>query len=172
MPFLGLAIWIASLGISWGMEVRSCFTPSEHCAPAIENELGHARKEILVAMYTFTSRELALALKSANDRGVVVRVLLDWEADQENNLSQGEFLRRSGIQVRNVVGQVQKGGETRGIMHHKFAVIDRRVLITGSYNWSRAAETLNGENILIFQKAEPLAAEYGREFEKLWRARR
>jgi len=60
--FLGLAIWIASLGSLWGMEVRSCFTPSEQCAPAIETELGNARKEILVAMYTFTSRELALAL--------------------------------------------------------------------------------------------------------------
>jgi phosphatidylserine/phosphatidylglycerophosphate/cardiolipin synthase-like enzyme len=154
------------------MEVRSCFTPSEHCAPAIEIELGNAKKEILVAMYAFTSRELALALKGATDRGVVVRVLLDWEADQKNTLSQGNFLRRSGIEVRNVTGQLREKGETRGIMHHKFAVIDRKILITGSYNWSRAAETLNGENILIFQKAEPLAAEYRKEFEKLWKARR
>ena len=103
MVFLGLAIWIASLGSLWGMEVRSCFTPSEQCAPAIETELGNARKEILVAMYTFTSRELALALKGATDRGVVVRVLLDWEADQKNSLSQGDFLRRSGIEVRSAL---------------------------------------------------------------------
>jgi phosphatidylserine/phosphatidylglycerophosphate/cardiolipin synthase-like enzyme len=102
----------------------------------------------------------------------MVKVLLDAEADHKNGLSQGEFLRRGGIDVRNVTGQVRDGGETRGIMHHKFAVIDRKVLITGSYNWSRSAETLNGENILIFQSAEPLAEEYRKEFEKLWRGRR
>jgi phosphatidylserine/phosphatidylglycerophosphate/cardiolipin synthase-like enzyme len=154
------------------MEVRSCFTPTERCAPAIESEIAQARKEILVAMYTFTSRDFALALSNAKQRGVLVKVLLDLEADQKNGFSQGEFLRRNGIDVQRLTGRVREGTESRGIMHHKFAVIDRSILITGSYNWSQAAETVNGENVLIFRKAEPLAQEYRSEFQKLWRAPR
>ena len=154
------------------MDVRSCFTPSERCAPAIENEIAQAKKEILVAMYSFTSRDLAVALSNARQRGVQVRVILDLEADQKTGFSQGDLLARSGIEVRRVTGKLREGAETRGIMHHKFSVIDRAVVITGSYNWSQAAETVNGENVLVFRDAGSLAEEYRREFEKLWRARR
>jgi phosphatidylserine/phosphatidylglycerophosphate/cardiolipin synthase-like enzyme len=53
-------------------------------------------------------------------------------------------------------------------MHQKFAVIDRRVVFTGSYNWTVSAEKLNDENLLFFRDAGPLAEEYRKEFFRLW----
>jgi phosphatidylserine/phosphatidylglycerophosphate/cardiolipin synthase-like enzyme len=53
-------------------------------------------------------------------------------------------------------------------MHQKFAVIDRSLVFTGSYNWTRAADHLNDENLLMFRNAAALAEEYRREFFSLW----
>ena len=53
-------------------------------------------------------------------------------------------------------------------MHQKFAIIDRRVVFTGSYNWTHSAESRNDENLLMFRDAGPLADEYRRAFLRLW----
>jgi phosphatidylserine/phosphatidylglycerophosphate/cardiolipin synthase-like enzyme len=57
-------------------------------------------------------------------------------------------------------------------MHQKFAIIDRKVLITGSYNWTYAADGLNDENLLLFRDAGPLAEEYRKTFSELWERKR
>ncbi len=53
-------------------------------------------------------------------------------------------------------------------MHQKFAVIDRKVVLTGSYNWTASAENFNDENLLLFRDAGPLAEEFRKEFFRLW----
>ena len=53
-------------------------------------------------------------------------------------------------------------------MHQKFAVIDRRVVLTGFYNWAQSMENFNDENVLLFCDARPLANEYRKEFVRLW----
>jgi phosphatidylserine/phosphatidylglycerophosphate/cardiolipin synthase-like enzyme len=53
-------------------------------------------------------------------------------------------------------------------MHQKFAIIDRSVVLAGSYNWTYAAENSNDENLLLFREAAPLAEEYRRAFVRLW----
>ena len=52
-------------------------------------------------------------------------------------------------------------------MHHKFALIDQRVLVNGSFNWTRSATEYNQENILVTDE-QGLVAAYLREFESLW----
>jgi len=52
-------------------------------------------------------------------------------------------------------------------MHHKFCIIDKTILITGSYNWTRSAAERNQENILVTTEEE-VTKSYLREFEKLW----
>ena len=52
-------------------------------------------------------------------------------------------------------------------MHHKFAVFDRRILLTGSYNWTRSAAGHNEENLLVTDEAK-LVGPYLQRFEKLW----
>lgn len=65
----------------------------------------------------------------------------------------------SGIQVRH--------DQDLGYMHHKFAIVDQRVLITGSLNWTTQAIQNNRENVLIMEDAEYVQL-FLEEFERIW----
>lgn len=151
------------------MVVQACFSPQGKCSSYIVRELEQAKKEILVAIYAFTSDELANAMVQARQRGVSIQVVVDREFDAANARSKGKFLEEQRILLRRVAGL--KAGTTEkeaGLMHQKFAVIDRRLVLTGSYNWTHSAETLNDENLLLFRDAGPLAEEYRKAFFRLW----
>jgi len=151
------------------MIVQACFSPNGKCSAYILREIAQAKQELLVAVYAFTNDELARALIQAKNRGISVRVIIDREFDLDNDRSKGKFLENQRIPVRRISGVKSTPTEReRGLMHQKFAVIDRKVVFTGSYNWTRAAETLNDENLLFFLDAAPLAEEYRAMFFRLW----
>lgn len=135
------------------------FSPHGGAKDAIVAEIDGAREEILVAMYNFTSEDLAGALARAKERGVRVRVILDEgqiiHAGSKSQGRQSKYLAESGIAVC-----FDTGG---GLMHDKFAVIDRAVVITGSYNWTGGAEERNRENLVIVHNAG-IAAQYADAF--------
>jgi phosphatidylserine/phosphatidylglycerophosphate/cardiolipin synthase-like enzyme len=149
-----------------GMAVQACFSPSGKCSSHILKEIGRAEKEILVAVYAFTNDEIAWALVKASQRGVKVQVVVDQEFDATNETSKRSFLEQQRVPIRRIAGLDK--GKTPGLMHQKFAVIDRRVVLTGSYNWTLSAENYNDENLLLFHDAGPLAEEYRKEFFRLW----
>ena len=155
---------------SWaGMAVQACFSPLGKCSTRIARELAQAQKEILVALYAFTSDDLAWALAKARQRGVKVQVVLDQEFDAGNESSKRSFLEQQGIPVRRISGLSTRNRERgAGLMHQKFAVIDRNVVLTGSYNWTLSADNVNDENLLVFRDAGPLAEDYRKEFFRLW----
>jgi phosphatidylserine/phosphatidylglycerophosphate/cardiolipin synthase-like enzyme len=151
------------------MMVQTCFSPQGKCSIHIIREIESAKQELLVAVYAFTSDELAGALTQAKKRGVTVQVIVDREFDRSNDNSKGKFLEGQKIPVRRIAGVAAKAGEKdSGLMHQKFAVIDRRVVFTGSYNWTHSAESRNDENLLMFRDANPLAEEYRKAFLRLW----
>jgi len=153
---------------SWaGIVVQACFSPKGNCSDHIIRELQRAETEILVAVYAFTSSEIAWALVQAKQRGINVRVLVDRKFDRESKYSQGSFLKKQGLNVRRASG-LSKGNKKRGLMHQKFAVIDSRIVLTGSYNWTAYAEKFNHENLLLFRDAGPLAEEYRLQFFRVW----
>ncbi len=153
---------------SWaGIVVQACFSPKGNCSDHIIQELQRAETEILVAVYAFTSSEIAWALVQAKQRGINVRVLVDRKFDRESKYSKGSFLKKQGLKVRRTSG-LSKGDKRRGLMHQKFAVIDSRIVLTGSYNWTASAESINHENLLLFRDAGPLAEEYRQQFLRLW----
>ncbi|MBI2087177.1 MAG: phospholipase D family protein [Deltaproteobacteria bacterium] len=156
-----------------GMAVQACFSPKGRCSSLIVREIAQARSEILVAVYAFTSDELAWALIKAKQRGVKVQVVLDTEFDATNETSKGSLLEQQGIVVRRVAG-LNTGNPERGpgLMHQKFAVIDRRAVLTGSYNWTVSADQFNEESLLIFRDAGPLAEDFRKEFIRLWEKKR
>lgn len=162
--------WVFSPASSMAeMMVQACFSPLGKCSSYIVRELAEAKKEILVAIYAFTSDELANAVLQARKRGVVVQVLIDREFDASNVNSKGKFLETQKIPLRRVSGlRSSPADKESGLMHQKFAVIDRRVVFTGSYNWTYSADALNHENLLLFRDAGPLAEEYRKVFFRLW----
>jgi mitochondrial cardiolipin hydrolase len=150
------------------MVVQACFSPQGKCSAHILREIDSAKQELLVAVYAFTSDDLAGALVQAKKRGVAVQVVIDREFDRANDNSKGKFFDTQRIPVRRVSGTVKMGDKDPGLMHQKFAVIDRRIVFTGSYNWTHSAENRNDENLLLFRDASPLAEEYRKTFFRLW----
>lgn len=151
------------------MVVQACFSPQGKCSAHILREIDQAKKELLVAVYAFTSDDLATALVQARKRGVSVQVVIDREFDAGNEKSKGKFFDTQKIPLRRLSGEKPKAQEKEtGLMHQKFAVVDRKTVLTGSYNWTHSAERLNDENLLLFRDAGPLAEEYRKAFLRLW----
>lgn len=151
------------------MIVQTCFSPKGRCSAHIMREIELAKRELLIAVYAFTNAELAVAVADAKKRGVTVQVIVDREFDRNNDNSKARYLETQKIPLRRISGisgPVQD--KEPGLMHQKFAVIDRRLVFTGSYNWTHSAENRNDENLLMFRNAGPLAEEYRRAFLQLW----
>lgn len=165
--FFLLLWWAGASGAE--MAVQACFSPQGRCSAHIIREIEKAQKELLIAVYAFTSDDLARVVVQAKKRGVSVQIVLDRKFDAENEKSQGKFLEGQNIPVRRISGMKPVVPEREpGLMHQKFSVIDRKIVFTGSYNWTRSADHSNDENLLWFRNAGPLAEEYRKVFFQLW----
>jgi len=124
----------------------------------IIKNINQAEAFINIAMYIFTDREIALPLVKAQERGVKVRLYLDKE-QVEYQYSQSRFLVQKGIKTRI--------SSNKYIMHNKFAIIDNRILLTGSYNWTFSANNRNDENLMVVDDPE-LIEIFQNQFINLW----
>jgi len=127
--------------------VQLAFTPWDNAEAMIAAAIRGARRQILVQAFSFTSRVLAHALIAAKRRGVDVRVLADREQVFGGAASRIPDLAQEGIPVMLEV-RYQSA-------HNKVMVIDAgkadAAVITGSYNWTYAAQYKNAENVLILR---------------------
>jgi len=140
------------------VKIKVLFSPQDNCAQEIVTAIDKAEQYVFVAMYFFTSRPIAQALIRSQDRGVEVKVCLDDE-QPHYEYSKSRYLENKGINIRLIGGS--------GIMHNKFCIIDDRITITGSYNWTARADLQNDENILIIE-SEEIARIYKEQFIKYW----
>ena len=142
--------------------VQVLFSPWDDIEGAIVAALRAARREVLVHSFSFTSRPLARALIEARARGVDVRVTADaTESDRiENNRIPD--LAAAGIPVF-VEERYQSA-------HNKVMIIDASVsggtVITGSYNWTYAAQRRNAENVIIITGQNAVSARYRMNWER------
>lgn len=135
------------------------FSPKGGCKEAIIREIKNAEKTIYIAMYVLSEDEIIEELINAKKRKVDVKILLDWEG-VEGGYTREMKMRKAGIDIR-----IAKRKENAN-MHNKFAVIDGKVVITGSYNWTRNAEELNDENLLIIKDEPEIAKKFQEYFLK------
>lgn len=126
------------------------FSPHGGCTDAIVNAIGSARKTVLVQAYSFTSTRIAKALLDAKKRGVDVRVILD-KSQSGSRYCSSDFFLNSGVPTRIDCAHA--------IAHNKVMIIDGSTVITGSFNFTKAAEEHNAENLLIIRDSN-LAARY------------
>jgi phosphatidylserine/phosphatidylglycerophosphate/cardiolipin synthase-like enzyme len=126
------------------------FSPNGGCADAIIKEITHAKSEILIQAYSFTSAPIAKALVGAHKRGVKVEAVLD-KSQRSEKYTSASFLANSGIPTFI--------DAHHAIAHNKIMIIDKSTVITGSFNFTKAAEEKNAENLLII-KSEELAGIY------------
>ena len=136
--------------------VEVYFSPDDRTTEAIVREIDHSRTEILVQAYSFTSAPIAKALLKAHKRGVKVRAILD-KSQKTQKYSSASFLTHSGIPTYI--------DAKHAIAHNKIIIIDREVVITGSFNFTKAAEEKNAENLLIIRSKE-LAKPYTENWQR------
>ncbi len=127
-----------------------CFSPGGGCTALVVKEINQARRQIRVMAYSFTSAPIGRALIRARRRGVDVQVVID-RGNATDRYSEVRFFRNQRIPV-----YVDAHEE---LMHDKVMIIDSRIVITGSFNWTRAAEFYNAENLLVISSPE-LAGRY------------
>ena len=125
--------------------IRVCFTPDNRCTRDIVDAIHSASSSIFVQAYSFTSAPIANALISAKDRGVDVRGILDKSQLTAKN-SQINALLKASIPV--FIDQIP------GIAHNKVMIIDDAYVLTGSFNFSHAADFRNAENVLFLHDVE------------------
>ena len=157
LAFLILILSI-TISISTLAKTEVYFSLYDNPQKAIIKNINQAQAFINIAMYVFTDKEIAFPLIDAQKRGVKVRVYLD--KDQVGyEYSQSRFLVQKGIKTRI--------SSNKYIMHNKFAIIDNRILLTGSYNWTFSANNRNDENLMSIGDPEVIAR-YQNQFEKIW----
>ena len=137
--------------------VYYAFSPSDRIRNTLMEELSQARSTVDVMAFSFTGAELAAKLRELCRRGVRVRCLFDY-GQSKNKASRDKYLHKIGAQV-------YYSPNRKGKMHHKVFIIDGKTVITGSYNFSKNAESRNDENILLL-RSEPIAKLYTEEMNR------
>ena len=146
-----------SLGIFAKTEVY--FSLYDDPESIIIKNIDNAEESINIAMYSLTDSDIAWAIVRANERGVVVKIYLDnKEVDAEH--SKSRFFIKEGIENIRL-------SSNRYLMHNKFAIIDNKKIITGSYNWTASAGQRNDENLLVLDDKETVRR-YLDYFNVLW----
>ncbi len=137
---------------------QAYFSPGNDCLNAINGCIGQATKKIDICVFTISDDRIRDKILLAHQRGVKIRILTD------NDKS---FDRGSDIHDFSEVGIPVKIDESEHHMHNKFAIIDSKIVITGSYNWTRSAAEFNNENIIVSNDKNAVL-NFEKEFERLW----
>lgn len=135
--------------------IEAYFSPQGGATEAIVRELTNARSEILVQAYSFTSKPIAKALVDAKKRRIKIEVILD-KSQRSEKYSSADFVAHAGIPTYI--------DSAHAIAHNNIMIIDRRTLVTGSFNFTMAAEEKNAENLLIIKGNKPLVDRYFQNF--------
>ncbi len=134
--------------------IQTCFTPQQKCLPLLLKEIDSAKKTLHIQCYAFTSKPITNLLLKKVKQGVKITILAD-KSNKTARFSQLPYLSYRGVDII-----YEKGVR---IAHNKIIIIDGKRVITGSYNFSHAAEYYNSENFIVIND-KPLAQRYMNNF--------
>ncbi|MBW2363013.1 MAG: DUF1669 domain-containing protein [Deltaproteobacteria bacterium] len=168
MQFLAKWAWLAVLLVGVGLvaEAKDSKTYRDEILlsgdvnpiAATRAAIDAAEVSVDAAIYKFDAKPLRRALERALERGVRVRIVVDAGAAHKGGAA--AKVGRAGARMRKW---------TRGKLHTKFAVIDGRRVLTGSYNWTDNAGQENVELLMSFQDPDDVRR-FAELFEKLWKS--
>jgi phosphatidylserine/phosphatidylglycerophosphate/cardiolipin synthase-like enzyme len=145
-----LALLLVASTVLADPKIEVYFSPKGGCTEAVVDALSKAKSNVLVQAYSFTSPAIAKALTDAHRRGVKVEVVLD-KSNRTDRYSAATFMQNNGIQTFI--------DDRHAIAHNKIIIIDAKTVLTGSFNFTKAAEESNAENLLVIDDVA-LAAKY------------
>ena len=135
------------------------FSPDDGVAGHIVDLVNNANESIYFLAYSFTSDAIGAAIIERSQAGIFVTGVMDESQIRSNTGTEYDPFLQAGITIL-------KDGNS-GLMHNKVIIIDRKIVITGSYNFSKSAETKNDENVIVIHNPE-VAEKYLQEFEKIF----
>jgi phosphatidylserine/phosphatidylglycerophosphate/cardiolipin synthase-like enzyme len=142
-----------------GTRTEILFSPDDHVLTALVKLLNGAQESIYFLAFSFTSNELGAVILEKADAGLAIEGVMDEEQIASNTGTEFDRFRQAGLDVRI------DGNE--GQMHHKVFIVDEKIVVVGSYNFSRSAEENNDENtIIIYNPA--IAGQFLQEFKRIW----
>ena len=118
--------------------MQVCFTPGQDCQGMIASQIDKAKSKIYVQAYHLTNKAIITALKQAQDKGVTILLIVDKQAKKE-----ALMLLDEGFNV--MIDRKPR------IAHNKVMIIDDKTVITGSFNFTAAAQKSNAENVIIIE---------------------
>lgn len=140
-------------------ETLFCQTPAGSCSNRLVELIDGADSNIQAAVFSFTHPDIANALARAAQRDVEVFFLIETQQVSENAQDLLDTMETAGVIVR-------LDGNSSS-MHHKFGIIDQKIVATGSFNWTNNADFNNDENLQVFHDSG-LANQFGDEFLRMW----
>jgi len=140
------------------VDTRVFFSPYDDCVGVILAQIRAARSNFQVSVFTISDNRIADELIAAHRRKIAVKIITDNDKSTDMG-SDVERLAEVGIPVRM--------DNTTSHMHHKFAIVDNSIAMTGSYNWTRSASKHNRENILLTNDQKAIRL-FQKEFDLLW----
>jgi phosphatidylserine/phosphatidylglycerophosphate/cardiolipin synthase-like enzyme len=134
------------------------FSPEDDFRDKLIALIDGATFNIYFMIYVFTNQDIADALIRARDRGVIVKGVFD-ESFNVNQYSKYDYLKSKGLDV--------KLDGNSFLLHDKVMIFDGRIVVTGSYNFTNAANNDNAENSLVIDNTE-IYQKYEDEFFKIY----
>lgn len=142
-----------------GTRVETFFSPDDKPAAHITELLNSAQESIYFLAFSFTTDDFGDALVARSKDGVTISGVMESDQVRTNQGTEYDKLSQAGIDVR-LDGNPD-------YMHHKAFIIDEKIVVVGSYNFSISAETRNDENLLVIYSPE-LAGEFMQEFQRIY----
>jgi phosphatidylserine/phosphatidylglycerophosphate/cardiolipin synthase-like enzyme len=140
------------------ISIEPHFSPEEAIAPTIVKLIDGTQHSLEIAAYAFTHPDIAAAVIRAHKRGVDVQIVMDM-VEERDKTSVGPDLIAAGIPLRV--------RHKRGFQHNKYMILDRSIVITGSFNFTVSADERNAENIVVIRNAPKVEGAFAADYKLL-----
>lgn len=132
----------------------------QHPEKALIDAINSSTQTLDIAIYSLTHPEIVAAIKEAKKRGVAVRIISD-------KIQSGGKTQEEALKLLGSAGIPMKINKHSGLMHLKVTIADKKIVTTGSYNYSKAASTTNDEVLMVIRN-EDAAKSFTEQFERMW----
>ncbi|EDY8411130.1 phospholipase D family protein [Salmonella enterica] len=159
MGLLALSSLPSMAGDSPSVQVG--FSPEGSAQTLVIGAIDSAQSSIRMMAYSFTAMDIMQALVKAKNRGVDVKIVID-ERGNRNDVSHRamKYIVKNEIPLRV--------DSDFPIQHDKVMIIDERSVQTGSFNYTKAAESKNSENAVVIWNMPQLAKSYLEHWQDRW----
>ena len=164
------------------IKISTYFSPEDKPAEKLCKLIEGAKKTVHAAIYMLTENSITKALVQAKARNVDVKIVLD-KISIESPWGKSHILEKSNVKLylktnhkKNAVHEFLyddvsdrkiRGFSSEPIMHNKYAIIDDKIVWTGSFNWTFSANFKNNENVLVVENCKDTVKKYQDNFENL-----